>query len=491
MGAPRFSDASSDRLFLGALILLTAIGAGLRIYGLNSELWYDEIKTLLESVRPPLAVIVTDFPSNNDHPLYSLLAHFSVNVFGEAPWSLRLPSTIFAVATIPLLYVFGKQVTGRLEALFAAALLAVSYHHVWYAQSARGYTMLLFFTLATSALLVKAIKAPTAKTYALYAAAAALGCYTHLTMVYVVVSHAMIAGVNLLLTRKGEFSLKPFYPPAFGFALAGVLTILLYLPLFADVATFFEDKKVEPAKQVATAGWALMETLRGLNVGFAGIAGAVIALAILGAGYVSYLRQSLTLSALFVLPAPVIVAAAVVMQRPMFPRFFFVLAGFALLVLVRGAFVIGREAARRVPPPKFLGPRETGWGSATAVLLLLASIAALPSQYALPKQNFSGAIAYLGREAAPGEAVYLVGGSAGLPLVDYYGKNWPVVFEPAEIVEAARSPIWLVFTFQDYIKLRRPDVWAAISGHCAPKASFPGTVAGSDVVVMKCGEAGQ
>jgi len=488
MRAPLHPDLISKRTELAALAALTALGALLRLYGLNSELWYDEIKTVLDSVRPPLAAILTVFPSNNDHKFYSLLAHLSVGLFGEAPWSLRLPSVLFAVATIPLLYVFARQATGRLEAVLAAALLTVSYHHVWYAQSARGYTMLLFFTLATSALLIEAIKAPRAKTYALYAGVAALGCYTHLTMVYVVVSHAMIVGANLLLTQKGKFSLKPYYLPAFGFILAGLFTILLYLPLFSDVATFFEEKKVEPTKQVATAGWALMETLRGLNVGFAGVAGAVVALVVLAVGYFSYLRQSLTLSALFVLPAPVIIAAAVLMQRPMFPRFFFILAGFALLVAVRGAFVIGAAAAKRLPLPKFAGGPQAGWGAVICAALFLASAASLPSQYALPKQNFSGAIAFLDKEAAPGEPVYLLGGSAGLPVDDYYGRKWPVIFDPAEIADAAQRPSWIAYTFEEYITLRRPEVWTALNAACLKKATFPGTVEGSDVIVMKCGE---
>lgn len=487
MSAPRRPDVISKRAALVALALLTLLAAGLRFYGLNSELWYDEIKTVLDSVRPPLASILTVFPSNNDHKFYSVLAHFSVSAFGEAPWSLRLPSVLFATATIPLLYLFGRQVTSRLETLLAVALLAVSYYHIWYAQSARGYTMLLFFTLAMSALLVSAIRTPRAKTYALYAGVAALGCYTHLTMVYVVVSHAMIVGANILLSQKGAFSLKPFYLPAFGFILAGVFTILLYLPLFSDVATFFEEKKVEPDKQVATAGWALMETLRGLNVGFAGVAGALVALGVLAVGFLSYLRQSLTLAALFVLPAPVIVAVAVLMDRPTFPRFFFVLAGFALLVLVRGAFVIGRAAAARVPPPKFLGPREAGWGVLLSFILIVASAMSLPAQYASPKQNFSGAIAFLEQQAAPGEAIYLLGGSVGIPINDYHGKKWPVIFEPAEIVDAARRKSFIAYTFEDYIKLRRPLVWAALRAHCVKAASFPGTVKGSDVVVMECG----
>lgn len=486
MSAPGTGNTPSGRTIFIALAAMTAVAAVLRFVGLNSELWYDEIKTLIESVRPPLAVIVAEFPSNNDHPLYSLLAHFSIGAFGEAPWSLRLPSVLFAIATIPLLYVFGRKATGAKEALIAAALLAVSYHHIWYAQSARGYTMLLFFTLATSALLVEAMKAPKAKTYALYALAAALGCYTHLTMVYVVVAHAMIIGVRQLVADKGRIRFASYYLPAFGFVLAGFLTLLLYLPLFADVATFFEEKKVEPAKQVATAGWALMETIKGLNVGFAGVAGAVIALGVLAVGYLSYLRQSVVLAALFVLPAPVIVAAAVLLQRPMFPRFFFVLAGFALLVLVRGAFVIGREAAMRAPPPKFLGPREEGWGVALSLLLIAASIAALPAQYAAPKQNYSAAVAFLDREAA-GDPVYLLNISAGLPMADYYERAWPVMFTLEEVEKAARGPSWIAYTFEDYIRLRTPDIFAALEERCVRKASFAGTVSGSDVIVMQCG----
>ena len=75
-----------DRIAPNQAFVLTAIlliGVALRIYGLNSGLWYDEIVTLVESVRPPLREIVTHFPSNNDHPLYSVLAHLSIGIFGE------------------------------------------------------------------------------------------------------------------------------------------------------------------------------------------------------------------------------------------------------------------------------------------------------------------------------------------------------------------------------------------------------------------------
>ncbi len=55
------------------------LAAVLRAIGLDGGLWLDEILTLIESVRRPVAQIVTTFPSNNQHTLYSVLAHASIS----------------------------------------------------------------------------------------------------------------------------------------------------------------------------------------------------------------------------------------------------------------------------------------------------------------------------------------------------------------------------------------------------------------------------
>src|SRR5438093_4803204 len=122
---------------------LTVLAALLRVPGLDASLWFDEIVTLVESVRQPLSEIVTTFPGYNDHPFYSLLAHRSVAGLGEHAWTVRLPAFVFGVAGIPVLYRLGAAVMGRSEGVMAALLLTVSYQHVWFSQNARGYTVLL------------------------------------------------------------------------------------------------------------------------------------------------------------------------------------------------------------------------------------------------------------------------------------------------------------------------------------------------------------
>src|SRR5205085_12302900 len=64
-----------ERFWLAGILLL---GAALRFTGLSSGLWYDEIATLVRYVRRPLLDIVTRFDTQNQHMLYSILAHASV-----------------------------------------------------------------------------------------------------------------------------------------------------------------------------------------------------------------------------------------------------------------------------------------------------------------------------------------------------------------------------------------------------------------------------
>src|SRR5262249_6175177 len=126
------------RASIATLVALTILAAILRTFGLDRGLWFDEIVTLVESVRPPPAQIVAAYGVNN-HPLYSVAAHGSVAAFGEHVWSLRLPAVIFGTLGIPALYWLGTSITTRVEALVGAAFLAVSYHHIWFSQNARGY----------------------------------------------------------------------------------------------------------------------------------------------------------------------------------------------------------------------------------------------------------------------------------------------------------------------------------------------------------------
>ena len=275
-------------LLLGAITLVALV---LRLVGLNKGLWWDEIYFLVVTVRHPLGEILTVFTGDTQHPLYSVMARLCLVVFGEEPWSLRLPAVLFGVASVPALYLLAAKVTSRAEALVAAAFLAVSYHHVWFSQNARGYTTLAFFAIVSALFLLEGIRSQRIGPYIAYAVAASLGIYTHITMVFLVAAHFLIAmGWLISEARKGTRPLR-WQPALVGFVLAGVLAAAMYAPIMTQVLHFFAHHP-SSMKAVSTPKWALAETLRGLSLGL-GTTGILLGAAVVVlCGLWSYWRES-------------------------------------------------------------------------------------------------------------------------------------------------------------------------------------------------------
>ena len=121
-----FSDR--DHQILSAILLLAF---GLRIWGLNAPLWYDEITTIETHLRLPWDEMMTSY-SMNDHYLYSLQAKLFAGLFGEAAWTVRLPAMVFGVGSIAAMWMLAKRVAGVRIAHITALLLALSFHHIWF-----------------------------------------------------------------------------------------------------------------------------------------------------------------------------------------------------------------------------------------------------------------------------------------------------------------------------------------------------------------------
>ena len=489
--ARRWATAGKGRAAICAtLIALTLLGAGLRIFRLDQGLWYDEIVTLVESVRPPLLQILSVFPGNNNHPLYSVLAHIAVASYGEHAWSLRLPAILFGIATIPMLYFVGAIVTSRREALLATALLVVSYHHIWFSQNARGYSALAFWALLTTYFLLRGFGSDRRGFYLGYALAAALGTYTHLIMVFVVASHAMITA--WLLFARGSKAVKPqdWRLPALGLGLAAALSLLFYAPILVQVHRFFaaQPRSVE----VATPAWAFWEAIRGLEVSMGSGGAALVAGVLLACGLWSYFKQSNVVFALFVLPGVVTGLAAVALRRPVFPRFFFFLIGFGLLIIVRGSMTVGNWIVRRWKSRMRRQELEPAVGTALVFLLLVVSSSVLPYGYRYPKQDFEQAMLFVEEQQSDGELV-IAAGLARYPYLEYYRKAWESVesLEELQVISAREQRFWLVYTFPAYLEHQAPELMAAIRRDCPTVKTFHGTVAGGDIVVCRTDPRGQ
>ena len=475
---------------IATLVVLTLVALTLRLVGSNSGLWIDEIYSLIDFFRVPLGQMVTAFPRDNHHPLYSALAHLSIGVFGEAPWSIRLPAVLFGTATIPLLYGLGRHVGSRREALLAAALLAVSYHHVWFSQNARGYAMLAFFTVACTWALLRILEGGPRRLAFVYGGCAALGAYTHLTMVFIVAGHAAVC-MALLATNSGRVMwTRNRTTILLAFVAAGLGALLLYSPVLLQVQSFFTSR-TSNLKGVSTTSWAMLETVRVLALGFGAgnaVLGAVVIAAggaLFAVGVASYARHNLVALALFVAPVVVIFAGAAVARGTFYPRFLFALAGFGVLIGVRGVFVAADWVERRVRPSAAGAARSERFGTALMACAILLSCASLAKLYRLPKQDFLGAERHIESNRAASESV-AVAGAAITAYRDYLHHDWPQVKTAAQL-NGMRSnqAVWLVYTFPRYLARSAPEVMAIAKQECRDAPEFRGTLGDGDIVVCR------
>lgn len=482
-GAPRETPAGArESTPWLALAALTLLALALRLFHVNGGLWVDEISGLLDTFRGSFAEVLTQYVGDVKHPLYAVLTNRVMAIFGEAPWALRLVAVVFGAASVPALYFFARTIVSRREALLAAALLTLSYHHVWFSQNARGYTMLVFFTLVSTTLMLRALDSGRRSTWIWFGVAAALGVYTHLTMVFAVGGQAL-ATLWALATRRERLGGRAWTGAALGFATAGALALALYAPILSSVVDYFLNKPSE-LRGVSSTTWALGEAVRVLRLGLGatGVLGVLViavGLVTLAAGAIDLLRRHTTAALAMSIPVALTILGAFLARGTMYPRFFFFLIGFALVIVVRGAMIVGGWVAR----PRFGMSGET-LGTAAVGVLLIGSAAALPLNYRWPKQDYDGAMRFVESARRDGDRVVTAGYPAMAAYVLLNEKPWPRMMSAAELRDArAGGRVWMVYAFPRYVERGEPDVWAVIQRECDVQRVFRGTVGGGDVVV--------
>ena len=514
----------NPQFYWPAVLALCLLAFALRLWGLGTDLWTDEVFTLSDFIRPSWGVIISIFPSQNQNMLYSLLAKSAVSMGGENPAMVRLPAVLMGVLSIAALFVLGRKLIGPRRALAACLLMTLSYHHVWFSQNARGYTgVLLFATLATW-LWLEAIQRRSWRLWLAYSITVTLGMWVHLTMGFVVAAHgltylAMLVGQKIGAPRRGGVvcnqadisdgtyrslplaasnrrehassnlqsaicNLQSWWMPLAAWCLAASLTlqwVALSLPEFLRSALH----EVSVPSEWTSVWWLVSETVRGLHLGALGWVSVPLLLAVPAAGWWSIARRNWAAGAVLVLPAVLITVYMVAKGHNLWPRFVFFCAGFAILCAVQGLAVIAEWIGRRWPWRG--GPVVARWATVGALVLAVgASLAMLPANYRLPKQSYSSARDFAIQIAGGNGAIVAVG-LAGEMFARYYAPAWPRVESAgqlANLLEQHRE-VYLVYTMPGHMRAYHPDIWQAVERDFVTQKVFPGTLGGGGVYVAK------
>lgn len=194
------------------LLGITLAGAVLRVYLLGDKsIWLDEAFSIALS-RHELGELLRLTVLTDAHPPLYYVALKFWTMLGTGEGIVRLLSALFSTAAIPMIYLLGStlyeerggdplsKATSVSEAaseqwgLLAAAILAFSPFHIWYAQEARMYAMLTFFVLASATFLVKALRENERRYWGAYTVTTTLALYTDNGAIWYVVAVVLFSG---------------------------------------------------------------------------------------------------------------------------------------------------------------------------------------------------------------------------------------------------------------------------------------------------------
>jgi mannosyltransferase len=217
-------DSSSSLPAWWPLAALTLLAAILRLSTLGEQsFWYDEAFTPVHVLHPSLAATLRSVVhTENTPPLWYLLAWADARVLGTGEYALRLPSALAGIATVPLAWTIGRELTARhATALAMAAFVAVNPLFVWYSQEARAYALFVLFAALAMLCFLRAMHRPTRGRMAMFALSGALALLSHYFAVFL-----LIPMVLWLLWAHAD-RLRAVLPAVVVLALVGVALLPL------------------------------------------------------------------------------------------------------------------------------------------------------------------------------------------------------------------------------------------------------------------------
>jgi uncharacterized membrane protein len=130
----------------GLVALLTLISLVLRVQQLGFHFWIDEgISVGIAS--HPLSELPHLLREDGSPPLYYLLLHVWMQIFGHSEKATHELSLVFALITVPAAYLAGSSLFNRRTGAYCAVLAAGLPFLTSYAQETRMYTLVLLLSL--------------------------------------------------------------------------------------------------------------------------------------------------------------------------------------------------------------------------------------------------------------------------------------------------------------------------------------------------------
>lgn len=168
------------------------------LFFLTQSFWRDEAFSYFMAKKNIFEIIFLTAKDFNP-PLYYLILHFWIKIFGGSEISLRTVSFIFFWATLYVAFLFLNDIfkIKSKRAFLYLLFFVINPFLLYYAFEVRMYSMLAFFATLSFYYFLK-------KNYKLYTLVTILGLFTHYFMIFVVAGQWLFLWIN----KKKGFQFK-------------------------------------------------------------------------------------------------------------------------------------------------------------------------------------------------------------------------------------------------------------------------------------------
>ena len=181
------------------LLLLLLVGFALRVYQLSHEsIWFDEGASIYFAKKSVPEIF---FLKESNPPLYYIVLHWWINVFGDSEFSVRFPSVIFALLSLVMMYAVGKRLFGKDIGLIGALMLGVSRFHIYLSQEARAYSLSGLLTLVSMYFFLGLLKERRRMHLAGYIFSSCLLMYSHIYGFFIIAAQNICYGTLTFFSK--------------------------------------------------------------------------------------------------------------------------------------------------------------------------------------------------------------------------------------------------------------------------------------------------
>jgi len=182
-----------------------------------------------------ISSIINQLTTGNNPPLYEILLHYWISIFGISEFWVRVPSVIFSSLTVLFIYKIGKKCISYEVGLIASLLFTFSNFNLLLAHEARVYSLFAFFTTASMYYFLMIIKqSDNTKNFIKLLTVNLFVIYLHYFGLFIIIIQSIIClfsnNIRRLILKK--------------YLLYALLLFLLYIPNIRVLIVRFYDSSV-------------------------------------------------------------------------------------------------------------------------------------------------------------------------------------------------------------------------------------------------------